>query len=115
MICDDTSYNYGEKYRLKTGLLTTDEMMLAGFSKAANITNSYLKKSYWWLSFSPNVSYLPVDFEVFGGDDYIMSYNIHNSGEVRPVINLNSDTQVTSGNGTASKPSNIKLFACNFF
>ncbi len=106
LTCSDTSVNYGGKYKLKIGLLTADEMVLAGYTISSSTTNSYLEKSSSWRSFSPSNSntYRAYVFNANYNLHYYSSYVTDASGGVRPVINLKADTLITSGNGTASNP-----------
>ena len=103
----------------KIGLLTTDEMVLAGFSLVSvyfnnydyynkNSVTSYLSSNatstkYWTLSpfalnssaecwVATSISFLSFDF-----------YVDHSVG-LRPSIALKSDTTISGGNGTASSP-----------
>ena len=103
LACNDISVNYGGKYKLKIGLLTADEMVLAGYTRTSSITNSYLEKSSWWWSFSPYSSLTNIA-NVFGARSNLGNGNASGSGGVSPVINLKADTLITSGNGTVSNP-----------
>ena len=106
LICPTTPESYGGSYRLKAGLITADEMVLAGESVQVS-ANSYLIQSgvdNHILTMSP------------GGDDYlnyIFAYDYSylsnnavatNPYSVRPVINVKVDTGFTSGDGTATSP-----------
>ena len=106
LLCADTSVNYGGKYKLKVGLLTADEIALAGYNTkiASTTNNSYLEKDFLWWSFTPNDSDINTWARVFYAESRLSSYYTKNSSDVRPVINLKADTQVTSGNGTSSNP-----------
>ncbi len=103
----------------KIGLLTTDEMVLAGFSPASvylnnydyynkNSVTSYLSSNatstkYWTLSpfaldssaecwVATSISFLSFDFYV------------NDSVGLRPAIALKSSTTISGGNGTSSNP-----------
>ncbi len=102
--CVDTTVNYGGKYNLKIGLLSTDEIALSGYARSSNKTNSYLQKSSSWWSFSPNYSSTNRAYVFNANSNYLIYYITYDSGGVRPVINLKADTLITSGNGTASNP-----------
>ena len=96
------------KITSKVGLITADELALAGYAYAKNNTTTYLQENatdtYWW-------SLSPVGFG--GGNAYVWlvrgSYGnfgitgVNNAGGVRPSISLKSSTNVT-GNGTSEKP-----------
>lgn len=112
--CPDTSQLYGGNYKLKIGLMTADEANYAGLNmKTPHATNNnYLYySSNWWFMTS--------------GWKYITSYATSTAGlnttigitpqifvaytfYVRPVINLKSNTLITSGDGSLSNPYVIK-------
>ncbi len=95
---------YGGIYKTKIGLITSDEMNLAGLSwnYGADETN-YLYNGSWWWSLSPNNSSNTAS--VFAGKyDYIHDYySTLNYFAVVPVINLNADVQVV-GDGSEESP-----------
>ena len=106
-ICPSTNESYGGSYRLKAGLITADELVLAGENPGV-VGNSYLNPAangdmnYYW-------TMTPADFhgggalvwyEYDGLDYYIVDYFY----AVRPVINVTTDNGFTSGDGTASNP-----------
>ena len=104
--CPSTTESYGGSYRLKAGLITADELTLAGESTYV-VGNSYLNPGesdylYW--------SMTPAFFT--RGDAYVwyeyggLSYGLvgGSSGAVRPVINVTTENGFTSGDGTASNP-----------
>lgn len=112
--CPDTSQLYGGNYKLKIGLMTADEANYAGLNmKTPHATNNnYLYySSNWWFMTS--------------GWKYITSYATSTAGlnttigitpqifvaytfYVRPVINLKSNTLITSGDGSLSNSYVIK-------
>ena len=106
LMCPDTDETYGGSYRLKAGLITADELVLAGENLGA-ITDGYLSANtsrvYYW-------SMTPADFDggrafvwdVFGSLDY-RNVDFLNDA-VRPVINVTTDNGFTSGDGTAENP-----------
>ena len=103
--CPSTNESYGGSYRLKAGLITADELVLAGENPGV-VGNSYLnpgENGYWYWSMTPAVfgdGYARVWREFDGLIDYgVDSYNA-----VRPVINVTTDNGFTSGDGTASNP-----------
>ena len=109
--CPDTDETYGGSYRLKAGLITADELVLAGESFGV-VGNSYLNPGeseipYWTMT--------PTDFNggsayVWRVDDYLGYDNVNsnainiNESELRPVINVTTDNGFISGDGTASSP-----------
>ena len=102
--CPATTESYGGSYRLKAGLITADELALAGES-AFVVGNSYLNSGnsemYYW-SMTP---------AVFGGGDagvwdefgLLRGGNGYVSG-LRPVISVTTNNGFTSGDGTTLNP-----------
>ena len=103
--CPTTSESYGGSYRLKAGLITADELVLAGESMGV-VGNSYLSiggsNMYYW-SMSP--AYFGGGSAFVWGEYGDLSGNyVHNCIGVRPVISLLTENGFTSGDGTASDP-----------
>ena len=102
--CPTTSESYGGSYRLKAGLITADELVLAGESMGV-IGNSYLNSGssniYYW-SMTPAVFRLGGAF-VWDGFEHPGNY-VGSDNAVRPVINVTTDNGFTSGDGAASNP-----------
>ena len=107
----DGNHTYGGVYKLKIGLLSGDEIVLAGFKPSGNgvAISNYLyytpsSSSYFWNS-SPYVSSSDND-SVFVGvltsRNFSYSNDVAISYSVRPVINLRSDVTVI-GDGTGAK------------
>ncbi len=96
------------KINSKIGLITSDELALAGYAYAKNNTTTYLQENatdVWWWSLSPyyfNGSYAYV-WVVGGSNGYFDYSNVSNTKGVRPSISLKPSTNVT-GNGTSEKP-----------
>ena len=103
--CPSTEETYGGSYRLKAGLITADELTLAGESMMV-LGNSYLnpgESDYWYWSMSPAVfdfGYATVWYE----DGSLRDIRVDDYYAVRPVINVTTDNGFTSGDGTASNP-----------
>ena len=112
----DDTVNGNGNLDYKIGLLTADEMVLAGMAIPSTYVNnnydetsvtSYLRSNandnYWTLSpvdfsgeganvwYSDDVGFLDVDYVAF-------------SNALRPVVSLKSATTISGGNGTASSP-----------
>ena len=104
--CSDTTVNYGGKYKLKIGLLSADEIALAGYTNtlSSSIINSYLEKTSSWWSFSPGYSSGIASVYYADGLDGLTFADVLGIFGVRPVINLKADTLITSGDGTESNP-----------
>ena len=101
------------KINSKVGLITADELALAGYAYAQNNKTTYLQENAtdsWWWSLSPNSfdgGYASVwrvsGSSGFFGDDYV-----YGTYGVRPSISLKSTTNVT-GEGTSSAPYIISM------
>ena len=105
--CPATSESYGGSYRLKAGLITADELVLAGENPGVT-TDSYLNPGedsqvYYW-------TMTPVDFidsragvwrEYGNLSDGVVNGNFV---AVRPVINVATNNGFASGEGTVSNP-----------
>ena len=106
----DTEYGNGNLDK-KIGLLTADELALAGYASGLQNSTTYLQENatdYWWWSLSPS------DFNGSGAFVWDVGGSIGNFGDgsvdytdgVRPSISLKSTTNVT-GDGTSSSPYKI--------
>ena len=89
------------------GLITNDELVFAGMdnSHINKLSWAYSTKHYWTMSpsgFDPTWGGARGLFQHSGG--YISSIHVGASYGARPVINLKSDTLITSGIGTANDP-----------
>ena len=100
--CPATEETYGGSYRLKAGLITADELTLAGESSYV-VGNSYLnpgESDYWYWSMTPSGFYSgnAIVWDEYGtlNDD-----NVDIVNAVRPVINVTTENGFTSGDGTA--------------
>ena len=97
------------KINSKVGLITADELALAGYAYAQNNKTTYLQENatdtYWW-SLSPNYfnGYSAYVWYVYGSIGSFDNFNdVFNTNGVRPSISLKSTTNVT-GNGTSEDP-----------
>ena len=96
------------KINSKVGLITADELALAGYAYGKNNTTTYLQENatdtYWW-SLSPNafVGGRADVWDVCGSDGIFGDYFVNDTYGVRPSISLKSTTNVT-GNGTSDSP-----------
>ena len=101
------------KINSKVGLITADELALAGYAYAKNNTTTYLQENatdtYWW-SLSPNafVGGRADVWDVCGSDGIFGDYFVNDTYGVRPSISLKSTTNVT-GEGTSSTPFIISM------
>ena len=103
--CPSTSESYGGSYRLKVGLITADELALAGELYGV-IGNSYLnpgENGYWYWSMTPfafNYDYA----HVWSGFDDLGSTDVTGQNAVRPVINVTTNNGFASGDGSVESP-----------
>ena len=101
------------KITSKVGLITADELALAGCAAGLANSTTYLQENatdtYWW-SLSPIVfgSGRARVWLVGGGYGNLGNYFVNYSGAVRPSISLKSTTNVT-GEGTSSSPFIISM------
>ena len=103
--CPSTNESYGGSYRLKAGLITADELVLAGENPGV-VGNSYLnpgENGYWYWSMTP-AGFNFGDAGVWGEFESLYNGIVRNNYAVRPVINVTTDNGFTSGDGTASNP-----------
>ena len=101
--CPATEETYGGSYRLKAGLITADELVLAGsLPHMGGENDSYLaigtnNMSYW--SMTPSVfSYGTA--RVWDESDDLNYSSVDDVIDVRPVINVTTENGFTSGDGT---------------
>ena len=101
------------KINSKVGLITADELALAGYATGLQNTTTYLQENatdtYWW-SLSP--SHFDGDFasvwSVDGSDGGFVDNSVTGTRGVRPSISLKSTTNIT-GEGTSSTPYIISM------
>ncbi len=113
---DKSLRDYGGVYKLKIGLISADEIVLAGFKPTNSTgvtTSNYLYYSnassdYFW-SMSPNYSITngAYSFNGYLNYRYLSNTNVHTTYRVRPVININGDV-IATGDGTKDNPYIIK-------
>ena len=96
------------KINSKVGLITADELALAGYAYMLENTTTYLQENatdtYWW-SLAPSSfdGSKAVVWGVDGSDGIFGDYFVNDTYGVRPSISLKSTTNVT-GNGTSENP-----------
>ena len=102
--CPNPSTTDGGNYKLKIGILNAHEVTMAGIVKQKSSNKNpletnfiYKKNPYWTLTPSSDGIFLQE-----GGSLSIDDNNV--IADIYPVINLNSDIKVISGNGTLAKP-----------
>ena len=101
------------KITSKVGLITADELALAGYAFNTNNTTTYLQENatdtYWWSlspnSFSGSRAYV---WSVDGSSGCFYNDIVIYARGLRPSISLKSTTNVT-GEGTSSSPFIVKI------
>ena len=105
MSCPATEETYGGSYRLKAGLITADELTLAGESSYV-VGNSYLnpgESDYLYWSMTPAVfAFGSASVWIEVAD--LRSIYVGSDNAVRPVINVTTENGFTSGDGTSENP-----------
>ncbi len=104
-VSDTTNGNGALTYPV--GLLSTDEIVLAGGWSAAN-SGYYLYSGQWWWASSPysfDGSYAGVRV-VYSNGNANSAYYVGDNDGVRPVFNLKAEV-LAQGSGTASDPYRI--------
>ena len=112
--CPSTSENYGGSYKLKVGLITADEMVMAGESLGIS-SNSYLTNGnhnfiqYTMTPSSYDDRYSDKNPTIWGfytqpTSSLSMIPVMRDRGAVRPVINVKVENGFVSGDGTVSNP-----------
>ena len=86
------------------GLITADEVAMAGGVSGYSNSSYYLYTNQYYWSGSPNIFGSGRAYELFVHIEGILSYNtVNNYFGARPVVSLSSKAKL-SGNGTYSKP-----------
>ena len=96
--------NGNQKLRYPVGMITSDEMILAGGLVGTQNTTFYLNNgsSYWSLSPYYFYSASAHEFLVYSGN--VNSDYVGNSYGLRPVVSLKPGTPVVKGSGTVDDP-----------
>ena len=101
------------KITSKVGLITADELALAGYAAGLANSTTYLQENatdtYWWSlspgSFGASDAYV---WYVRGSNGHFGNFSVNITGGLRPSISLKSTTNVT-GEGTSSTPFIINM------
>ncbi len=108
--CPSTNESYGGSYRLKAGLITADELALAGELYGV-VGNSYLnpgENGDWYWSMTPSNFFKGYAY-VWGEFDGFFDNSVSAQHAVRPVINVTTNNGFASGDGTAQNPYVIEV------
>ncbi len=98
--------NTNDIYTTKVGLITADEVSMAGGVYGKNNRSYYLYTGQFYWTMSPYF---------FDGNGYANVFYVYSTGRlgdgdvggsdgVRPVLNLSADVTISSGDGTSSNP-----------
>ena len=87
------------------GLLTADEVMLAGGRRGTSNSSYYLYTgSYYWLGSPYDFSYYNAfGFRVYS-TGYLSDHSVSFANGVRPSVSLQPGTAITGGDGTVESP-----------
>ena len=95
------------KITSKVGLITADELALAGYAAYLQNSTVYLQENtgYFWWSLSPGYFAGSAGvWQVSGGGGYFDSSYAGDTNGVRPLISLKSTTTISGGSGTSEDP-----------
>ena len=98
--------NSSDLLKLPVGLITADEVIMAGLPWSGSTTSNYLYTGeyYWTMSpYAVDSSGWARVFLVYS-TGRLNGTNVTTTLGVRPVVNLKASVQISSGNGTSSNP-----------
>ena len=105
------SVNNGNgKLLYPVGLITLDEVILAGGEYTKSNGNYYLNSASNYWTMSPGI-YNTTSFAsnfVVGSNGSVNAISVNETANIRPVINLSKNTMITGGNGEIGNPFIIK-------
>ena len=102
--CSNTS----DLLKIPVGLITADEVVMAGLPWSGSTTSNYLYTGQHYWTMSP--------YYFYASSSYAWVFDVSSAGQlsgtgvdntslgVRPVVNLKSSVQITGGNGSSSNP-----------
>ncbi len=102
--CDNDGNNKGI-VSAGIGLLTYDEAIYAGYYIAPIISSNYLSnKISWWTMSTAGLGTTGISNIWFSLSDRFGNVAVYGSNILRPVVNIKSNVQVSSGDGTKENP-----------
>ncbi len=109
LVCPAGASDFGGTYNTKVGLITADEVVMAGGTVNTNNMNYYLYNGENFVTFTPYDFNLgkPTMFSV-NNTGALVSTTVNTELGLRPVITLISDITV-SGSGTENSPYTIDM------
>lgn len=107
LICETNSLNYGGKIRNRIGLITADEVSLAGGTYRLMNNNYYLNNGTDFFTMTPrDYYYSQTSMFIVKANGSLEESSSSNKKGVRPVISLKANT-VVIGDGTIDNPYKI--------
>ena len=97
--CSNTS----DILKIPVGLITADELVMAGLPWNGSATSNYLYTGQHYWTMSPFIYPYAYVFAVYS-DGRLGHNRVDYEYGVRPVVNLKSSVQITGGNGSSSNP-----------
>lgn len=106
--CNPSEEDFGGVIKQKVGLITADEVVMAGGVDGVNNTSYYLYQPYDFYTMTP-AEYYGYNAYVFSvnGAGSILKTTVTDTLHIRPVININS-SQTVNGLGTVDNPYTIE-------
>ncbi|MGM9834561.1 MAG: hypothetical protein ACI31M_02120 [Bacilli bacterium] len=105
--CETSTENYGGRYRNRVGLITADEVSLAGGTYRLPNTSYYLNNNTEFFTMTPrDYYYKKTSMFVVKANGSLEESSSSNKKGVRPVISLKANT-VVIGDGTIDNPYRI--------
>jgi len=109
IICPDTDNDFGGKYNMKIGLITADEVSMAGGLYKYNNFNYYLYNSENYYTSTPGeYTYENANVFIVTNTGSLDIASVDSENAIRPVINLAS-TVTATGSGTVDNPYVIEI------
>lgn len=107
LTCQDNSESFGGRYRLKVGLLSADEVVLAGANYNSSNPGIYLNNNTDFYTMTPSdYYYYSAYMMLLKADGTLDDVSVSQKKALRPVISLKASTVVT-GDGTIDNPYKI--------
>ncbi len=96
--------NTNDIYTTKVGLITADEVSMAGGVVGSSNSSYYLYTGQYYWTVSPYYYYgRPYMFDVYSTGS-LNDWYVNGTSGVRPVLNLSANVTISSGNGTSETP-----------
>lgn len=89
------------------GLITADELVFAGYTKSTAVTTNYLYNSSEYWTMTPAYFNGSISYNYTAGQGYLRVKSVSTSYGVRPVITINQNAEVISGDGSNASPYKI--------